>query len=428
METQTSLFRNRNFLLVFLGALVSNMGATLYSFAVSFYILKITNNNAVIQGAYLAVVGIVLLIFTIIGGVLADRYNKGKIMYLCDYVKGLILLLSTMVMLFVKNTTVELVLLFAVGVTGNIVSGIFSPASSALIPIIVEESQLQKANSYFSLLSSVQGILGVILAGVLYAAIPVNVLFFIVAGCYILSGLSEMFIKYSHEARNDKLTIKTSLKEIGSGFKYLYLNKALFVLIISVSFLNFFFSPITSNYLPFLVANDIANSEYLFKNFLAPEMWSSIVNVILCVGMIAGAIIVSVFKYKKASNMVKIWLSIVSFLMLGLALSNLFLNDLYKNINPHILIVCVISLGIGISLPFINIPASTSIQKITDKKMLGKVDSVISVGSQALTPLSSLLAGILISTAGSSTLLFVCFGGALVCVIILLKSKSFSNL
>ena len=45
-QKKGNVFRNRNFRLVFLGALVSELGAILYSFAVSFYILEISGNNA----------------------------------------------------------------------------------------------------------------------------------------------------------------------------------------------------------------------------------------------------------------------------------------------------------------------------------------------------------------------------------------------
>ena len=46
-------FGYKSYTLTFFGALVSNLGNIFYSFAVSFYILKLTNNNAFIQGAYL---------------------------------------------------------------------------------------------------------------------------------------------------------------------------------------------------------------------------------------------------------------------------------------------------------------------------------------------------------------------------------------
>ena len=41
-----NVFKNKNFVLSFFGGLVSNIGAIFYSFAVSFYILDITGNNA----------------------------------------------------------------------------------------------------------------------------------------------------------------------------------------------------------------------------------------------------------------------------------------------------------------------------------------------------------------------------------------------
>ncbi len=69
-----NVFSNRNYRLVFFGALVSELGAVLYSFAVSFYILEISGNNALLQGGYLALCGAVLLVFTPVGGVLGDRY------------------------------------------------------------------------------------------------------------------------------------------------------------------------------------------------------------------------------------------------------------------------------------------------------------------------------------------------------------------
>ena len=76
-----NVFAGRNFRLVFFGALVSELGAVLYSFAVSFYILEISNNNAFLQGLYLALCGVAMLVLTPVGGVLGDRFNKARIMY-----------------------------------------------------------------------------------------------------------------------------------------------------------------------------------------------------------------------------------------------------------------------------------------------------------------------------------------------------------
>ena len=39
---------------------------------------------------YLALCGAALLVFTPVGGVLGDRFNIAKIMYICDFLKGTI--------------------------------------------------------------------------------------------------------------------------------------------------------------------------------------------------------------------------------------------------------------------------------------------------------------------------------------------------
>lgn len=57
-----NVFAGHNFRLVFFGALVSELGALLYSFAVSFYILEISNNNAFLQGLYLSLCGVAMLL------------------------------------------------------------------------------------------------------------------------------------------------------------------------------------------------------------------------------------------------------------------------------------------------------------------------------------------------------------------------------
>ena len=45
-EVKSNVFSNKNFLLVFLGSLISDLGSVIYNFVVSFYILEISNNNA----------------------------------------------------------------------------------------------------------------------------------------------------------------------------------------------------------------------------------------------------------------------------------------------------------------------------------------------------------------------------------------------
>ncbi len=408
-----NVFTNRNFVLAFLGAFVSNIGNILYNFAVSFYILSITDNNSFIQGAYLATAGLTFALVVLFGGVISDRFHKGKIMFICDYLKGFALIGFTLLLLFlIKEPNGQVIALFIMAVIGNIIAAIFSPASNSLLPHIVSEESFQQAQSYYSLLNSFQSIIGVILAGVLYSTISIHTLFFIVGGCYVLSGVSEMFIRYDYVKREDRLTVKAAFKDIGEAFKYLTTLKPILFLMFAVLFINFFFNPIFSNFEPYFIMTDVAGTQYLFYENMQPEMWSSIFSVAFSIGSIVTAIILSSHKRKeRIHKSVSIGLLSISILV-GLMVLFYFL---FKNgsieINPLLIIFVVIFIAIGVCLVFINVPTTTLMLSTVEKDKLGKVTSLIDIGSQGLIPLSEFLGGLIISTLGSGVLLITCTAG-----------------
>ena len=427
-----NVFRNRNFTLVFLGALVSNIASLFYSFAVSFYILKITDNNALIQGLYLAVGGVTFCIVTLLGGVISDRFNKAKIMYICDYLKGITIIAFTLFLMFViESVTAKVVALFIVAVISNAIAGIFSPASNALLPIIVEEDSYQQAQSYFTILNSFQSIIGVILAGVLYTLIPINILFLIVGICYIISAISEMFIKYNseYEKSDEKLTLKIVFSDIKEGFKYLISIKSILSLMICVLFINFFFSPIFDNFAPYFIAKEVSVSDYMFKDTIAPEMWSSFFSVAFGVGSLAMGIILSSTKQKEKCNKTvrysMIGVSIVMALMT--ALYGLFKKEII-GINFLLVSVIVIIIIVGVLIVLINVPSSAVTMKLIDKDKFGKVTSVSSIGSQGLIPLSMFLAGVVIEYIGPLGLLIICTCGIAIVSIILFFNRPFKQI
>ena len=425
-----NVFFNRNYRLVFFGALVSELGAILYSFAVSFYILEITDNNAFLQGLYLALCGGMLLLATPIGGVLGDRFNKAKIMFLCDYMKGGIIVLATVLMLLFRSSDAHVLILFAVGILGNAVSGVFSPAAGALLPHIVAEEKLQQANAYFSIKSSLQSILGVVLAGILYAVLPIHLLFFLVGVCYILSGVSEMFIRYEHKPSEEKLTLRLALSDMGDGLRYLKTQKALMAMMAAILFINFFFSPLGSNFLPYFVKTDVAAApSYLFDRFLTPELWSSVFSVMVGLSSLVGAIILSALPQEdKCGRKVALRLGYIAVVMLLLTASYWLLVDRGLSLNAFLILFCVGALLIGFLVVMINVPTSTVLMRVVDRNMLSKVSSIVSIVSQGLTPISSVLAGAVLQYLGSTILLLACALGFTATALFLLFNKQVRNI
>ncbi len=425
-----NVFKNKNFTLTFLGALVSNIGAIFYDFAVSFYILNLTDNNAVLQGLYLFMTGLIHVLVASIGGVIADRFNKAKIMSFCDFLKGFLILSLMVLCLVFNNPSSQVIFIFVVGFFTSLISAFFSPASASLLPLIVEDYQIQQAQSYYSVLSSFQGIVGMILAGILYSSLSMPNMFLVIGVCYILSGISEIFIRYNHVKKEDKLTLRTTFTDLKDGFKYFVGQKAIFYLITFFLFINFFLTPITSNFLTYFVNTEIKTTpDYLFNSFLEPEMWSAIIAIIFGVSSLIGSLILSAKEQKeKVSKSVKIIVIIFALVMLLASLLYLFFIDLNKNLNVFLISFLVIVFMMGILIVNINIPVSTTVTRKVDKEKLGKVSSLISMASMGLTPIASFVAGYIINYLGSSALLIGCSIGLLITAFTLLFNKKVNEL
>lgn len=425
-----NVFFNRNFRLIFLGALVSELGALLYSFAVGFYILQISNNNAFLQGLYLALNGVALLLFTPVGGVLGDRFNKAKIMYTCDFLKGGIIILATALMLLFPEANAHIVILFALGILGNIISGIFTPAAGAMLPHILEDRKLQQANAYFSIKNSLEGIVGVVLAGILYAALPIHTLFFLVGACFVASGISETLIRYEHTPSADQLTLRVALNDMRDGLSYLKSRKAILSLLGTMLFINFFFAPVGSNFIPYFVRTDLAEAgSYLLDHILTPELWSSVISVCIGIGSLAGAAILSNRKpAEKCGRTIAVCLCVIAALMISMVLIYWLTVDRRNTVNAFLIAFSTGSLLLGVMIAWINIPATTVMMRIVDRDKLSKVNSITSIGSQGMVPIASVLAGAILQGLGSTALLFLCTLGFAVTALLALKNRSMKEI
>ena len=385
----------------------------LYSFAVSFYILEISGSNAFLQGLYLAVCGVVMLVFTPLGGVLGDRYSKSRIMYLCDYGKGGTILASVAMMLMLRENVHHIVILFVSGILGNIISGIFSPAAGALLPYIVRDDQLQKANAFFSVKNSLQSIFGVVLAGILYTALPITTLFLIVGVCYLISGVSKMFIRYEYTPPKDRLTLQTVLSDMEEGYRYLRSRKAVIVLMIAALFINFLITPLFGNFVPYFIKTDLISSPaYLFDSFMKPELWSSVLSMLVGISSLLGALLMTMKEEQGKYGMkIAIRFCAMALTVSVMAAAYWLLVARGVSLNLFLILCSLCAFSIGFIIPLVNIPINTLMMRIIDRSQLSKVNGMISIVSQALIPLASVLAGSVLQIWGSSVLLFFCAVG-----------------
>ncbi|MCK9235157.1 MAG: MFS transporter [Acholeplasmataceae bacterium] len=437
--SKNNVFRNKNFTLLFFGVLVSNIAHVLFNFAISLYVLRVANQAygakqaAITQAVYLAIAGIVLLIFMPLGGVLADKLNKVRIMYMTDFIRGFTIAATALVIFFVDHTLTILIVLFLMNIILSINSAIFNPASSSLLRFIVDDESLQQASAYLQGSSNLQNIIGLILGGIIYATLGIQWIFLINAFGYLFSAISEMFIRYDyleHTEADVEISFKVMTADFKSGLSYLFSQKALFATVMMALFLNFFFSPLFSNGLPYFIEFGLANeSRYLFDHFLTPETWYAVISVSISISSILMALILSRQKTKtKYHKQLKlaIVLSIACTTMTSVFMVLYYLQKITIDVT---LIGLVISLFFtGFTLMSFNVPITLIFQRNVEPKQLGKVSSVMSVLTQALVPLGSLVAGVIIAQLGPMYLFIFSVVGALIVGIHYVTNKKVNEL
>src|SRR4249920_3439374 len=82
-----SIFRNRNFSLLWTGQLVSTMGSALTSLAASIYIYRLTG-SALSVGLMLMATAAPSLVVGLFAGVVVDRYDRKRIMIATDLIRA----------------------------------------------------------------------------------------------------------------------------------------------------------------------------------------------------------------------------------------------------------------------------------------------------------------------------------------------------
>lgn len=405
LAPRTNVFKNKNFALLFSGVLVSNIAHILFNFAMSLYVLRIATQvygeekAPLIQGYYLLTAGMILVILMPFGGALADRFNKVKTMYMTDFIRGLTILGTGLLLYFTDSYQTKLVMLFVMAVILGVNSAFFSPASSSLLKFIVSEDDLQQASSYLNGSGNLQNIIGLILGGLLYASFGIYLIFLINGVAYIISAISEIFIHYDAKKNSEPTTLGVIFKDIGEGIKYVFNYKAMFVLLIAALFLNFFIAPIFSNAMPYFIEFGLSSENtYLFSDFMSSEKWYSVISLAGSVSGIIMALILSA-KKPKAFYHKDINTNLIIFcLLLAVLGSVMSLYHLgFLGISITLIVMILLMFLMGFAQVGFNVPIGVTFQRKIDKEHLGKVQSVIGVLAQALIPISGLVGGILIS-------------------------------
>jgi MFS family permease len=389
--------RERDFALVFAGTTVSALGDGLYYIALAWQTYELSNIPTA-----MSIVGVAAtlpqLVFLLVGGALSDRMDKRRLLVAADLLRGLAIGLIGVLSLTGALELWMLVALVAVYAAGT---SLFTPAATALLPVILPKEELGRGNALltFSRTACVRvagpglGGIAIALFGVGWAFVGDGISFFLSA----LTLLALTKREFPTGAR------ESLLGEIGEGLRYVRGERWLFVSLAAAPVGLLCYMGPMQVLLPFVVKNELEDGARALGIILASGG----------AGALLGSLLIGQLGQPRERVLVMyiLW-ALSTFGIAGYAVS----DTLWQF--AAVCFVAIAGLIVG------GIIWTTLLQELVPERLLGRVASVDVLVSFAFVPLSMAITGPIADAIGARTTMLVAglLGGLLLLAVPLAPS------
>lgn len=248
----------KDFTLVVIGQIISLFGNAILRFALPLYLLRETGSPSLF-GAVTACSFIPMIIFSLFGGVLADRVNKRNIMVILDFGTAAIIAVFYLIhgiLPIVPIMIVCLMLLYSI-------SGAYQPAVQASIPALLENEQIMMGNAVINMVNTLASLLGPIIGGILFGAWGLVPILLVSTACFLSSAVMEIFIHIPFKKRkSEKSMASIVLDDLKESGRYIKNEKPEFVpVIVILALFNLIFSSVMIVGIPIMVVNILQMSD-----------------------------------------------------------------------------------------------------------------------------------------------------------------------
>ncbi|CCU78635.1 ABC transporter, permease protein, putative [Halanaerobium saccharolyticum subsp. saccharolyticum DSM 6643] len=367
---------NKNFVLVILGQLISIFANSVLRFALPLYILDLTGSTAVF-GIILAAAAVPPIIFSPLGGILADRCNRRNIMVSLDFLTAIII--GIFAFLIMQESAVIvitiLMILFAV------IQAFYQPAVQASIPVIVSKSNLEEANGIVSLVNAISSLMGPVVAGVLYSIFSIQDLMFTAVLLFMLAAVMELFIYINFEREKSRQGIFEIISsDLSLSLKFIREDNPIMLKVMFITAaMNLFLTSMILVGLPAMIKIALGLSSQLY----------GFAEATMAAGMIAGALAAGSLGKKVGAPDSYKFLALAAFGLLPIAAVFSF------NFTPMLIyyVILISTFIMSSAITVFTVIMMSFIQRQTPDHLIGKVISYILVISQCTLPFGQAIYG-----------------------------------
>jgi MFS family permease len=379
----------RDFRLLWFGALTSSIGTWMQKVAQAWLIVTLTGTaSAFFLGLDSFLGELPILLFILIGGVIADRYNRRRLMLMSQFVQ---MTAAFMLAALVGTGVVRVWHILVLSAITGFAQAFGGPAYQSLIPLLVEKQHLPNAVALNSIQFNLARVIGPLIAGAALAA-------FGMVACFGLNGLSFLVViaailalRVEHAPQPTTSRIRDQLQ---SGVRYVR-NQPQLVMLTFIGFVTAFLGFPVLTFLPVIV-KDVFNQDVGLYTRLMTFAGA---------GAVLGALVVAwIGKHRHMGLMLLVLQGMFGLFVIALSFSRVIvLTEMLLFVAWFLLVMCM-------SL------TTSLVQLLAPAELRGRVVSIYMVAFRGGSPIGGLVAGWLVTLLGSAPTVLA-INGALLLII-----------
>lgn len=366
MSKFTEVLKNRNFFLLWLGQIISQLGDRLDQMALIAFVYIRAPGSTLEIAKILSFTIIPVFLIGPIAGVYVDRWDRRRIMFICDFMRAALVFTIPFFLFYTKSLLPIYLIIFIVFSIGRF----FVPAKLSIIPELVKKDDLLIANSLVHTTGMIAAILGFGVSGVLVEWLGAKSGFYLDALSFLVSGaLIFSIVKRATTSLNIKkmskeiieVIRKSVFQEIKEGFLYFVKNKEIRF---TAGIIFILWSALGAVYVVTIV--------FVQKTLHSATKDLGLLVMFLGIGLFAGSLFYGRFG-QKFSHYKTIFVSLI---LSGIMLI-VFALTLHSY--PHFKIAAILSFLLGFLISPIMIASNTIIHNVSENAMLGKIFSSLEI-------------------------------------------------
>jgi len=357
----------RRFIVIWIGQFVSSIGSGLTAFALGIYAYQ-TTHTATSFSLVVLCSFVPSIVFRPFGGVLADRFDRRRMMMLGDLgsIAGIAFVLAV-----ILTGTVQLWLVYLGVTVSSVFVAIQSPAYKASLTDLLTEEQFAKASGLVQLSSSAQYLLSPIIAGFLLSVTDISTVLMIDIFSFVIAILAVLAVRKGIQSTCKKAESGHFIFEMVGGWRAISTNTGVLLLVAIISVTTFYIGFLQTLLGPMILA------------FSDSKTFGTTMS-ISAIGMLVSSVFIStVLKSERY----------VDLLAVGLGGAGVFF--ILTGLTTNIYFITASGFFFFCALPFVNTSADVLVRRNIANEKQGRAWGIIGVLSQIGFVVSYAVAGFL---------------------------------